>query len=133
VQAAAPLDRIPLYVRAGSILPLGPQEQYADERVNGPFELRIYTGADGSFTLYQDEGDNYNYETGHHAIIPITWSQSDNTLTLGARTGTYAGMPDETTFNIVWVKPNHGTGGAMEQRADRTVVYRGSELKIKAK
>src|SRR5882757_7484125 len=65
LQAAAPLDRIPLYVRAGSILPLGPPEQYAGVKVNGPIELRVYTGANGSFTLYQDEGDNYNYETGH--------------------------------------------------------------------
>jgi alpha-D-xyloside xylohydrolase len=127
------MDRIPLYVRAGSILPLGPPEQYAGEKVNGPIELRIYTGANGSFTLYQDEGDNYNYETGHHATIPITWSQSDNTLTIGARTGTYTGMPEEITFNIVWVKPNHGTGGAVEQRADNTLIYRGVEIKTKAK
>ena len=133
LQAAAPLDRIPLYVRAGSILPLGPPEQYADEKPNGPIELRIYPGANGSFTLYQDEGDNYNYETGHHATIPITWSQSDNTLTIGARTGSYAGMPEEINFNIVWVKPNHGTGGAVEPQADNTLIYRGSEIKTKAK
>jgi alpha-D-xyloside xylohydrolase len=133
MQAAAPLDRIPLYVRAGSILPLGPQEQYAEEKVNGPIELRVYTGADGSFNLYLDEGDNYNYEKGQHAIIPIAWSQSDNTLTIGTRTGSYAGMPETITFNIVWVKPGHGTGGAIEQRADRTIVYRGSEIKITTK
>jgi len=131
--ALVPLDRIPLYIRAGSILPLGPPEQYADEKVNGPIELRIYPGANGNFTLYQDEGDNYNYETGHHATIPITWSQSDNTLTIGARTGIYAGMPNEITFNIVWVKPNHGVGGAIEPRADNTLIYRGSEIKTKAK
>src|SRR5216683_2753516 len=129
LQAAAPLNRIPLYVRAGSILPLGPPEQYASEKVNGPIELRVYTGANGNFSLYQDEGDNYNYETGHHATIPITWSQSDNTLTIAPRTGTYAGMPEEITFNIVWVKPNHGTGGAVEQRTDNTLIYRGSEIK----
>jgi len=133
LQAAAPSDRIPLYVRAGSILPLGPPEQYTGEKVNGPIELRVYTGTNGNFTLYQDEGDNYNYETGHHATIPITWSQSDNTLTIGTRTGTYTGMPEEITFNIVWVKPNHGTGGAVEQRADNTLIYRGSEIKTKAK
>ena len=129
VQAAAPLDRIPLYVRAGSILPLGPPEQYADEKVNGPIELRIYSGKDGSFTLYQDEGDNYNYEKGQHATVPITWSDSEGTLTIGGRTGTYVGMPNEITFNIVWVRPANGVGGA-EQQADDTVVYRGSELKV---
>ena len=130
MQAAAPLDRIPLYVRAGSILPLGPQEQYAEEKINGPIELRVYTGANGSFNLYQDEGDNYNYEKGQHAIIPITWSQSDRTLTLGAREGSYSGMPSEITFNIVWVRPSHGTGGGVENQADKTVVYRGSPMKI---
>jgi alpha-D-xyloside xylohydrolase len=129
VQAAAPLDRIPLYVRAGSILPLGPPEQYAGEKVNGPIELRIYTGANGAFNLYQDEGDNYNYEKGHHATVPITWSDSEGTLTIGARAGTYVGMPDEITFNIVWVRPAHGVGGTQRQ-ADNTVVYRGSELKM---
>jgi alpha-D-xyloside xylohydrolase len=130
LQAAAPLDRIPLYVRAGSVLPLGPPEQYADEHVNGPIELRVYTGADGSFNLYQDEGDNYDYEQGQHAVIPIEWSQSGSTLTLGARAGTYPGIAPEITFNIIWVKPNHGVGGAAEEKADKVVVYRGSELKI---
>jgi alpha-D-xyloside xylohydrolase len=130
MQAAAPLDRIPLYVRAGSILPLGPQEQYAEEKINGPIELRVYTGANGSFNLYQDEGDNYNYEKGQHAIIPITWSQSDRTLTLGAREGSYPGMPSEITFNIVWVRPSHGTAGAVENQADKTVVYHGSPINI---
>jgi len=131
IQAAAPLNRIPLYVRAGSILPLGPDEQYADEKVNGPIELRIYPGANGSFNLYQDEGDNYNYEKGKHAIIPITWSQSDRTLTVGARTGMYAGMPKEMTFHIVWARRGHGAGDQEETQADKTVVYSGSEIKIK--
>jgi alpha-D-xyloside xylohydrolase len=130
IEAPAPPDRIPLYVRAGSILPLGPQEQYTAEKPNGPIELRIYSGANGNFTLYQDEGDNYNYEKGQHATIPITWSDSDRTLTLGARTGTYPGMPTNITFNIVWVKPNHGAGPA-EQSPDKTITYRGSQLTIK--
>jgi alpha-D-xyloside xylohydrolase len=129
LQAAAPLDRIPLYVRAGSILPLGPPEQYAGEKPNGPIELRIYPGANGTFTLYQDEGDNYNYEKGAHASIPITWSQSTNTLTIGARQGTYPGMPTDITFNIVWVKPNHGAGPA-EQSLDKTITYNGSQQTI---
>ncbi len=130
LQAPAPLDRIPLYVRAGSILPLGPPEQYAEEHVNGPIELRVYTGADGSFNLYQDEGDNYDYEQGQHAVIPIKWSQSGNTLTLGARAGHYPGITPEITFNIIWVRPGRGVGGTVEEKADKVVVYRGSELKI---
>jgi alpha-D-xyloside xylohydrolase len=129
LEAAAPLDRIPLYVRAGSILPLGPPEQYTGEKPNGPIELRIYPGADGNFTLYQDEGDNYNYEKGAHSTIPITWSQSSNTLTIGQRQGTYPGMPTNITFNIVWVKPDHGTA-ATEQPPDKTITYQGSQLTI---
>ena len=114
---------------ANATASLGPPEQYADEKPNGPIELRIYPGANGSFTLYADEGDYYNYETGHHATIPITWSQSDNTLTIGARQGTYPGMPTNITFNIVWVKPNHGVGPA-EQSPDKTITYNGSQQTI---
>jgi alpha-D-xyloside xylohydrolase len=131
IQAAAPLNRIPLYVRAGSILPLGPEEQYAGEKVDGPIELRIYPGANGSFNLYQDEGDTYNYEKGQHAVIPITWSDADHMLTLGARIGSYPGMPQEMTFQIVRARPGHGIGGTVETEFAHTVVYRGSEARIK--
>lgn len=131
IQAAAPLNRIPLYVRAGSILPLGPEEQYAGEKVDGPIELRIYPGANGSFNLYQDEGDTYNYEKGQHAVIPITWSDADHTLTFGPRIGSYPGMPQEMTFHIVRARPGHGIGGRVETEFDHTVVYRGSEARIK--
>ena len=130
IQAAAPLNRIPLYVRAGSILPLGPDEQYAGEKVGGPIELRIYPGADGSFKLYQDEGDNYNYEKGQHSVIPISWSDSERTLTLGARTGSYSGMPQEITFHLILTHPGHGVGGAVEEHAEKTVVYRGAEVRV---
>jgi len=132
VQATAPLDRIPVYVRAGSILPLGPDEQYAGEKVNGPIELRVYRGADGHFDLYQDEGDGYNYEHGKHSLIPITWSESTKTLTIGARSGSYAGMPDALTFHIVWVGANHGVGGAESTQIDKTIDYKGAAVSIKA-
>jgi len=131
IEASAPLDRIPLYVRAGSILPLGPDEQYADEKPNGPIELRVYRGADGSFELYQDEGDNYDYEKGQHAVIPIAWSEAQRTLTIGARTGSYAGMPQSMSFHIVWVGAGHGAGGA-ETQADATITYTGTAQTIKS-
>jgi len=131
VQAAAPLERIPLYVRAGSILPLGPDEQYAGEKVNGPIELRVYRGANGSFNLYQDEGDGYNYEQGKHAVIPIAWSEATRTLTLGARSGSYAGMPEALTFHLVWVGAGHGVGGA-ESQTDKTIEYKGVAVSVKA-
>jgi alpha-D-xyloside xylohydrolase len=131
ILAAAPLERIPLYVRAGSILPLGPEEEYADEKPNGPIELRIYPGANGSFTLYNDEGDNYDYEKGSHATTTIAWSDADRSLTIGARKGTYPNMPQEMTFHIVLAGPSHGVGEAATDGADKTIVYSGSEMKVK--
>ena len=87
IDADAPLDRIPLYVRAGSILPLGPEIEYADEKPAGPIELRIYPGADGEFNLYEDSGDSYDYEHGAHSVIPVHWSESSRTLTIGRSRG----------------------------------------------
>ena len=78
---------IPLFVRAGSIIPMGPDLQYASEKPADPIELRVYRGADGSFTLYEDEGDSYRYEKGAYATIPIQWKESSKTLTIGAVQG----------------------------------------------
>jgi alpha-D-xyloside xylohydrolase len=132
LQASAPLNRIPLYVRAGSILPLGPEEQYASEKTNGPIELRVYQGANGSFDLYQDEGDNYNYEKGQYAVIPMTWSDSDKTLRLAARKGSYPGLPEELVFHIIWVGPSRGVGEKEETAEDHAIVYRGKQVIVHA-
>jgi alpha-D-xyloside xylohydrolase len=131
IEAAAPLERIPLYVRAGSILPLGPEEEYADEKPNGPIELRIYPGADGAFTLYNDEGDNYDYERGAHSTTTLTWSDATRTLSIGARQGTYPNMPRETMFRVILVRPTHGTGEATTDSADQTIPYTGSATTVK--
>jgi alpha-D-xyloside xylohydrolase len=101
----APLDRMPLYVRAGSILPMGPDLEYATEKAADPIELRVYRGANGTFELYEDENDNYNYEKGIHATIPMTWNDSTQTLTIGARVGSYPGMPATRTFRVVFDGP----------------------------
>jgi alpha-D-xyloside xylohydrolase len=133
VNAAAPLEQIPLFVRAGSIVPLGPLVQFAGEKPADPLELRVYRGADGVFTFYEDEGDNYNYERGVHATIPISWDEKSKTLTLGRRSGKFPGMLAQRKFRIVFVSPNHGVGGAVTENADVEVVYRGRALKIPAK
>jgi len=112
-------------------VPLGPEIEYADEKPEGPIELRVYTGADGQFELYADEGDNYNYESGAHAVIPIKWSQVDETLVIGNRVGKYPGMPTEIQFHIVWVSTDHGTGEGVVEMPDRTVVYGGSAVSVK--
>jgi alpha-D-xyloside xylohydrolase len=132
IQAAAPLDRIPLYVRAGSILPMGPEIEYAREKPDAPIELRIYRGADASFTLYEDQGDAYAYEQGAYATIPVRWDEASNTLTIGRMSGRYPGMPKQHTFQIVWVSRGHGSGPEASRVVDREVVYSGEELQVKA-
>ncbi|MGG6549244.1 UNVERIFIED_CONTAM: DUF5110 domain-containing protein, partial [Prevotella sp. 15_C9] len=79
------IDMIPLYVRAGSIVPIGPDVQYATEKAWDNLELKVYAGANGSFTLYEDEFDNYNYESEAYTEIPMTWNNASRTLTIGAR------------------------------------------------
>jgi alpha-D-xyloside xylohydrolase len=128
---AAPIDQMPLYLKAGSIIPMGPNVQYATERAGDPIELRVYRGADGQFNLYEDENDNYNYETGNYATIPITWNEASQTLTIGARSGSFPGMITNRTFNVVWVRT--GTGiGSDTQTIDRAVSYTGSTVSITA-
>ena len=95
------LDRVPMFVRAGSILPLGPEMQYVGEKAWDNLEMRVYPGANGSFTLYEDEGDNYNYEKGAYATITFQWNDKARTLTIGERKGSYPGMLQKRQFTIV--------------------------------
>ena len=95
------IDLIPLYIKAGSILPIGPEVQYAEEKAWDNLTLKIYPGANGSFTLYEDEFDNYNYEKGAYTEIPMTWNDKARKLTIGKRNGSYEGMLNERTFTIV--------------------------------
>lgn len=130
--APAPLDRIPLYVKAGSILPLGPEIEYAGQP-DAPIELRIYRGADGHFDLYEDQGDTYNYEKGEHSLIPIDWNESAQSLTIGARAGSYLSMPAGHKFNVVFVGENHGAGREVAATADQSIDYNGSAVTVQAK
>jgi alpha-D-xyloside xylohydrolase len=130
ITVPAPLDRIPLAVRAGSILPLGPVIEYSGE-ANDPIELRIYPGADGDFTLYQDQGDGYRYEQGAHVTIPIHWSDAMRTLSIGATVGSYPGMALNHTFNVVIVSTEHGVGGEVTPAPDKTIQYSGASIETK--
>lgn len=130
IEAKAPLDRMPLYVRAGSILPLGPEEEWTTEKPADPIELRVYPGADGHFTLYEDENDNYDYEKGLRATIPIEWNQATRTLSIGKRQGHFPGMPAARTFRIVLVRENHGVGEGSTAAPDKVVRYSGSEIRV---
>jgi alpha-D-xyloside xylohydrolase len=130
IASDAPLDRIPLDIRAGSILPMGPVIEYA-RQANDPIELRIYPGADGSFNLYEDAGDGYQYERGAHSIIPIHWDDASRTLILGARQGSYSGMPAGYTFNVVIVSSDHGVGGAVTPAPDKSIHYEGAKTEVR--
>ncbi len=130
VEAAAPIDRLPLYVRAGSILPLGPDEQWSTEKPADPIELRIYRGADGDFTLYEDENDNYNYEKGVHATIPLHWDDAAHTLTVGDRVGQFPGMLQSRTFRVVFVGEHHGVGIDPASEPDKVVQYSGKQISV---
>lgn len=129
---SAPLSLIPLFVRAGSIVPMGPMIQYATESID-PLEIRVYKGADASFALYEDEGDSYNYEGGQYSTIAFTWKDSTKELTIGARSGSYPGMPTSRVFNIVFVGASHGVGVDVTSSADQSVRYDGSEVRITGK
>jgi alpha-D-xyloside xylohydrolase len=132
VTASAPLSLIPLYVKAGSIVPMGPEIQYATQSID-PLEIRVYKGQDGAFTLYEDEGDTYAYESGSSAQIALTWNDAAQQLTIGARKGSYPGMPQSRTFNVVWVGASHGSGVDVTAGADKVVTYDGSEVVVSAK
>jgi alpha-D-xyloside xylohydrolase len=127
VTVPAPLDRIPLAIRAGSILPLGPAIEYVGQATD-PIELRVYPGADGEFTLYEDAGDGTTYERGAHSTIPIHWSDATRTLTIGARQGSYPGMAAGHVFNVVMVSAGHGVGGDATAAPDKTMQYSGARI-----
>jgi alpha-D-xyloside xylohydrolase len=129
VVADAPIDKIPLLVRAGSIVPMGPFVQYAAEKPDAPIELRIYAGADGGFTLYEDENDNYDYEKGVYSTIDFSWDDARHQLTIDSRKGSFPGMVKARTFDVVVVRKGHGTG--VEVAApDKTISYQGERQTV---
>jgi alpha-D-xyloside xylohydrolase len=100
-QRKTPVDELPVYVRAGSIIPLGPDVQYAGEKPGQNLEIRIYPGADAEFVLYEDENDTYNYEKGAYSTIKMLWKEADRTFTIEDRNGNFPGMRKERTFRVV--------------------------------
>ena len=131
LDVSAPVETVPLFVRAGSLLPLGPFLQYSNEKPADPIELRIYSGADGSFTLYDDEDDSYRYEKGAYATIPLIWDDASKTLTIGKRHGEFPGVLKERTFHVVLVKEDHGNGVDITDAPDQTIKYTGAEAIVR--
>ena len=123
IAKATTIDEIPLYIKAGSIIPFGPQVQYATEKKWDNLEIRVYPGANGEFTLYEDENDNYNYEKGVYSTINFTWNDAKKSLTVNDRKGSFPGVLATRKFNIVVV--------AAGQKIDKAITYSGKKLVVK--
>jgi alpha-D-xyloside xylohydrolase len=131
VSKESPLDIIPLFIKAGSIIPFGPKVQYATEKKWDNLEIRVYEGANGKFTLYEDENDNYNYEKGAYSTITFTWVNATRSLTIGDIAGTFPGMIKERKFNIILVSENRGTGTGIIEKYDNVVTYSGKKVVVR--
>jgi alpha-D-xyloside xylohydrolase len=132
ITADAPLAKMPIYARAGSIVPYGPRVESTTAKAD-PIELRIYAGANGDLSLYDDEGDGYDYEHGAHSVIPIRWDDKNEKLTIGDRQGSFPGMLEHRTFHIVRVTDGHGTGVAPTSDADATIEYDGKATSVQVR
>lgn len=130
VNTAAPLYRIPLFIKAGSIIPVGPEVQYAAEKSWDNLEIRIYPGSDGEFTLYEDENDNYNYEKGAYSTITFNWDDAKKFLSISNRKGSFPGMLNERKFNIVMVNNGNGAGSEVVEKYNKVVVYNGKKVLV---
>lgn len=133
ITADAPYGRMPVFVKAGAILPAGPVMQYTGEKATDPITLYVYAGANGSFELYEDEGTNYKYEYGRKATILFTYNDGTHTLTIGKREGSFEGMAATRSFQIVWVKKDRAAGVSEDVHADQTVAYTGEAVEVQLK
>lgn len=126
IRADAPLDQIPVFVRGGSIVPLGPTEQWTGQKPDAPIEIRVYPGADAAFSLYDDDGNDYDYEKGAYSVIPIQWNDRTGTLTIGKREGSFSGMPATRKFSLALIKSE---GQAQAPRL-KSIVYDGTRVTV---
>jgi alpha-D-xyloside xylohydrolase len=130
IVAAAPYDEIPVFVRAGSIIPYQPDMQYIGEKAADLITLCVYAGANGRFTLYEDQGTTFDYEKGAFSEIPMQWDDRTHTLTIGERTGAFTGMLPQRTFRVVLVSKTHPAGFPFTANEARNVEYKGAATRI---
>jgi alpha-D-xyloside xylohydrolase len=131
IEVPAPYDSMPIHVKAGSIVPTGPEIAYTDEKPADPIVLWVYAGADGEFTLYEDDGVTYGYEKGAFARIPIRWNEAARTLFIAKREGSYPGMQKQRTFEVVLVSKAKPVGFSFAPKADKTIRYDGAPIELK--
>ncbi len=130
IEKETPIDILPLYIKAGSIIPFGPEVQYANEKI-GPLTVRIYPGADATFTFYDDERDNYNYEDGSFATFEMKWDDKSQTFTIEAQNGNYEGMPESRKISIVKVSTGKGVGIPSNEITPQELIYTGEKIELK--
>ena len=134
IVADAPYEKIPVFVPEGAILPIGPEMEWSDQKKPELIDLYVYAGKDGSFTLYEDEGTNYNYEKGKYATIDIRYNEAQKTLTIGARKGSFDGMLQKRRFNVVLVNAQKAQGVNLAQAPKgKMVSYAGKQVVVKLK
>jgi alpha-D-xyloside xylohydrolase len=126
----APLSQIPLLVKAGAIVPMGPVTQYVDEHPDAPITLNIYTGANGQFSLYEDDGVTKAYTRGEFTRIPLSYNDKTGVVTIGARLGKYKGMVTKRQFKLHFIKPGIATSEHLDD-ADKVVAYDGKSVAVK--
>jgi alpha-D-xyloside xylohydrolase len=131
IVAEASYERMPVFVKAGSIIPFGPALQYTSEKKADTITLFVYQGRDAAFTLYEDEGVNYNYEKGSFATIDFNYTEASKTLTIAERKGTFDGMLKNRTFKIAWISATRPLALGFDGKTDRTVKYSGQRISIK--
>lgn len=127
---SAPIDIIPLYIKAGSILPWGPKVQYAEEKKWDDLDIFVYPGADAEFVLYEDENNNYNYEKGAFSTIKMKWNDKSRTLTIGASHGEFPGMLKKRNFKITLLGEGKSIRSSLG-KPDQLIVYQGQEINVK--
>jgi alpha-D-xyloside xylohydrolase len=131
LKADAPYEKMPVYVKEGSIIPFGPALQYTDEKPADTVTLYVYTGRDASFNLYEDSGTTYEYEKGQYTTIPITWTEATGTLTIGDRKGNFPGMLSNRVFRVVRLSKSGAKSLNLDSIGDRELPYKGSKLSVK--
>ena len=134
IVADAPFDKIPVFVPEGSILPVGPEMEWSDQKKAELIDLYVYAGKDGSYTLYEDEGTNYNYEKGKYAMIDFKYNDAQKTLTIGARKGSFDGMLQKRRFNVILVNAQNNQGVNLAKTPKgKMVKYAGQAVTVKLK
>ena len=130
INRATPIGIMPLYVKAGTIMPWGPDVQYATEKKWDNLEIRIYPGADADFTLYEDENDNYDYEKGLYTTINFHWNDNQHTLIIGNKSGHFPGMLNTRKFRVVLMKHKGGSGVKLIKNVDKVINYNGEKIQV---